>query len=80
VVSFFKNTRPAGHKPEDFPELVAAAKRLQALRRAEEEKQFELPVTSLCAYIRDNVEQLDNSGIVVIQKHHNRIMGATNKK
>jgi CheY-like chemotaxis protein len=44
------------------------------------EKQFELPVTSLCAYIRDNVEQLDNSGIVVIQKHHNRIMGATNKK
>ena len=44
------------------------------------EKQFELPVTSLCAYIRDNVEQLDNSGIVVTQKHHNRIMGATNKK
>ena len=44
------------------------------------EKQFELPVTSLCAYIRDNVEQLDNSGIVVMQKHHNRIMGATNKK
>jgi hypothetical protein len=30
------------------------------------EKQFELPVTSLCAYIRDNVEQLDNSGIVVM--------------
>jgi CheY-like chemotaxis protein len=44
------------------------------------EKQFELPVTSLCAYIRDNVEQLDNSGIVVMQKHHNRIMGATYKK
>jgi hypothetical protein len=45
-----------------------------------QEKLFELPVTSLCAYIRDNVEQLDNSGIVVMQKHHNRIMGATNKK
>jgi CheY-like chemotaxis protein len=44
------------------------------------EKQSELPVTSLCAYIRDNVEQLDNSGIVVMQKHHNRIMGAKNKK
>jgi CheY-like chemotaxis protein len=44
------------------------------------EKQFELPVTSLCAYIRDNLEQLDNSGIVVMQKHHNMIMGATNKK
>ena len=44
------------------------------------EKQFELPVTSLCAYIRDNVEQLDNSGIVVMQQRHNRIIGATNKK
>jgi CheY-like chemotaxis protein len=44
------------------------------------EKQFELPVTSLCAYIGDNVEQLDNSGIVVMQQRHNRIIGATNKK
>jgi hypothetical protein len=39
-----------------------------------------LPVTSLCAYIGDNVEQLDNSGIVVMQQRHNRIIGATNKK
>jgi CheY-like chemotaxis protein len=44
------------------------------------EKQFELPVTSLCAYIRDNIEQLDNSAIAVMQQHHNRVIGATNKK
>jgi hypothetical protein len=44
------------------------------------EKQFELPVTSLCAYIGDNVEQLDNSAIEVMQQHHNIILGATNKK
>ncbi len=44
------------------------------------EKQFELPVTSLCAYIRDNVEQLDNSAIVIMQQRHDRTLGATNKK
>jgi len=44
------------------------------------EKQFELPVTSLCAYIGDNVEQLDNSAIAVMQRHHNIALGATNKK
>jgi two-component system, OmpR family, response regulator ChvI len=44
------------------------------------EKQFELPVTSLCAYIGDNVEQLDNSAIAVMQQHHNITLGATNKK
>ena len=44
------------------------------------EKQFDLPVTSLCAYNRDNVEQLDNSAIAVMQQRHNRIIGATNKK
>jgi len=44
------------------------------------EKQFELPVTSLCAYIGDNVEQLDNSAIEVMQRHHNITLGTTNKK
>jgi hypothetical protein len=44
------------------------------------EKQFELPVTSLCAYIRDNIEQLDNSAIEVMQQRHNRTLVATNKK
>jgi DNA-binding response OmpR family regulator len=37
------------------------------------EKQFDLPITTLCAYTRDKVEQLDNSAIVVIQQHHNRM-------
>jgi DNA-binding response OmpR family regulator len=32
------------------------------------EKQFDLPITSLCAYTRDKVEQLDNSAIAVMQK------------
>jgi DNA-binding response OmpR family regulator len=44
------------------------------------EKQFELPVTSLCAYIRDNIEQLENSAIEVMQHRHNRTLVATNKK
>ena len=44
------------------------------------EKQFDLPVTSLCAYNRGNVEQLDNSAIAVMQQRHNRIIGGTNKK
>jgi DNA-binding response OmpR family regulator len=39
------------------------------------EKQFDLPITSLCAYSEDNIKQLDNSGIRVMQKHHNRMMG-----
>jgi DNA-binding response OmpR family regulator len=38
------------------------------------EKQFDLPITSLCACTRDNVKQLDNSAIVVMQQHHNRMM------
>lgn len=38
------------------------------------EKQFDLPITSLCACTRDKVEQLDNSAIVVVQQHHNRMM------
>jgi hypothetical protein len=38
IWQFLNEEDPAGNKPEDFPELVAAAKRLQALRRAEEEK------------------------------------------
>lgn len=38
------------------------------------EKQFDIPITSLCACTRDKVEQLDNSAIVVMQQHHNRMM------
>lgn len=38
------------------------------------EKQFDLPITSLCACTRDKVKQLDNSAIVVMQQHHNRMM------
>lgn len=38
------------------------------------EKQFDLPITSLCACTRNKVEQLDNSAIVVMQQHHNRMM------
>lgn len=38
------------------------------------EKQFDLPITSLCAYSEDNIEQLDNYSIRVMQKHHNRMM------
>lgn len=38
------------------------------------EKQFDLPITSLCAYSEDNIKQLDNSGITVMQKHHNRML------
>lgn len=38
------------------------------------EKQFDLPITSLCACTIDKVEQLDNSAIVVMQQHHNRMM------
>ncbi len=38
------------------------------------EKQFELPITSLCAYSQDNIEQFDNSNLMVMQQHHNRMM------
>jgi DNA-binding response OmpR family regulator len=44
------------------------------------EKQLDLPITSLCAYSKDNIEQLDNSASVVIQRHHHNRMitiGAT---
>ena len=37
-------------------------------------KQFDLPITSLCAYTKDKLEQLDNSAIAVLQQHHNRMM------
>ncbi len=43
------------------------------------EKQFELPIISLCGYTRDKVEQLDNSAIVVMQQCHDRTVGVTNK-
>lgn len=38
------------------------------------EKQFDLPITSLCACSEDNIQQLDNSVMVTIQQHHNRII------
>jgi DcmR-like sensory protein len=38
------------------------------------ESQFDLPITSSCAYTRDKFEQLDNSAIVVMQQqHHSRM-------
>ncbi len=44
------------------------------------EKQFELPITSLCGYTRDNVEQLDNSAIAVMRQCHGRTIGVTSKR
>jgi hypothetical protein len=38
------------------------------------EKQFDLPITLLCAYSEDNIQQLDNSAMTIIQQHHNRMM------
>lgn len=38
------------------------------------EKQFDLPITLLCAYSEDNIKQLDNPAMTVIQQHHNRMM------
>lgn len=43
------------------------------------EKQFELPIISLCGYTRDKVEQLDNSAIMAMQQCHDRTVGATSK-
>ncbi len=44
------------------------------------EKQFDLPIISLCGYTRDKVEQLDNSEIELIQRCHNRLVGVTDKR
>ena len=44
------------------------------------ERQFELPIISLCGYTRDKVEQLDNSTIRVMQQSHNRTIGVTSKR
>ncbi|HEU0144168.1 MAG TPA: MEDS domain-containing protein [Nitrososphaera sp.] len=44
------------------------------------EKQFELPIISLCGYTRDKVERLDNSAIAVMQQCHDRTVGVTSKK
>ena len=38
------------------------------------EKQFDLPITSLCAYSKDNIKQFDNSIMAVVQQHHNRMI------
>jgi DNA-binding response OmpR family regulator len=44
------------------------------------EKQFELPIISLCGYTQDKVEQLDNSAIEVMQQSHYRTIGVTSKR
>jgi DNA-binding response OmpR family regulator len=44
------------------------------------EKQFELPIISLCGYTRDKVEQLDKSAIAVMQQCHGRTIGVTSKR
>ncbi|MDQ5876771.1 MAG: MEDS domain-containing protein [Thermoproteota archaeon] len=44
------------------------------------EKQFELPIISLCGYTRDKVEQLDKSAIAVMQQCHGRTTGVTSKR
>jgi hypothetical protein len=44
------------------------------------EKQFELPITSLCGYTRDKVDQLDNSAIAVMRQCHDRTKGVTSKR
>jgi DNA-binding response OmpR family regulator len=44
------------------------------------EKQFELPIVSLCGYTRDKVEQLDKSAIAVMQQCHGRTIGVTSKR
>lgn len=38
------------------------------------EKHFELPITTMCAYTKDKIDQLDNSIIMALQQHHNRTM------
>jgi DNA-binding response OmpR family regulator len=43
------------------------------------EKQFELPIISLCGYTQDKLEQLDYSAIAVMQQHHGRTIGVTSK-
>jgi DNA-binding response OmpR family regulator len=44
------------------------------------EKQFELPIISLCGYTRDKVERLDSSAIAVMQQCHDSTVGVTSKK
>jgi DNA-binding response OmpR family regulator len=44
------------------------------------ERQFKLPIISLCGYTRDKVEQLDNSAIAVMQQRHNRTIGVIGKR
>jgi DNA-binding response OmpR family regulator len=44
------------------------------------EKQFELPIISLCGYTQDKVEQLDKSAIEVMQQSHYRTIGVTSKR
>ena len=43
------------------------------------EKQFELPIISLCGYTQDKLEQLEYSAIAVMQQCHNRTIGVTTK-
>jgi hypothetical protein len=38
------------------------------------ERQFNLPITSLCAYTIDGIKQLNNSLSMIMRQHHNRMM------
>ncbi len=38
------------------------------------ESQFDLPITSLCAYLQHNIKQFDNSDMAVMQQHHSRMI------
>lgn len=38
------------------------------------ERQFNLPITSLCAYTTDSIKQLNNSLSMIMRQHHNRMM------
>jgi DNA-binding response OmpR family regulator len=44
------------------------------------EKQFELPIISLCGYTQDKLEHLDYSAIAVMQQCHGRTIGVTSKR
>jgi DNA-binding response OmpR family regulator len=38
------------------------------------EEQFDLPITSLCAYTKHNIQQFDNPTLATIQQHHGRML------
>ncbi len=38
------------------------------------DKQFDLPLTALCAYTIEDIKKLDNSLRIIIREHHNRML------